>query len=209
MELMRDLPAKYFDLAIVDPPYGHGNHLIRKGNIRSNIASAGKEKPYDNSKPPNQSYFFELFRVSKNQIIFGANHFANTFNCAGPGWIVWDKETTGDFADCELAYTSFNVAVKRFRFMWNGMHQGSFGGDTRKNVKRIHPTQKPVQLYQWLLENFAEKGQNILDTHLGSGSSAIAAHYYGCDFIGCEIDKDYYLAAKERFEQETKQKDFF
>lgn len=209
MGYMRGLPDKAFDLAIVDPPYGHGNNLIRKGNTRSNMCSASKKKPYDNSQAPSTMYFEHLFRVSTNQIIFGANHFANKFFSSGPGWIVWDKETTGNFADCELAYTSFNVALKCFRFMWNGMHQGSFGGDTRKNVKRIHPTQKPVQLYSWILETFAKPGQKILDTHLGSGASAIAAHYYGCDFVGCELDEDYFHAAKLRIEQETKQIDMF
>lgn len=205
MEFMKSIPDQEFDLAIVDPPYGHGNNLIRKGNTRSHIVSATNINPYDNSRAPEPDYFAELKRVSKHQIIWGANHFADKFNAAGSAWIVWDKETTGDFSDCELAYSSFGTACRRFRYMWNGMHQGGFGGDTRKNVQRIHPTQKPVPLYSWLLDKFAEPGQRILDTHLGSGSSAIAAHYFGCDFVGCEIDEGYHNAATKRFHDETMQ----
>lgn len=205
MDYMRTLPDKSFDLAVVDPQYGHGNNLIRKGNTRSKIATGNSLKPFDNSKPPEPAYFEELKRVSKNQVIWGANHFANLFNSAGSAWLVWDKETTGDFSDCELAYSSFGTACRRFRYVWNGMHQGSFGGNTKLNVKRIHPSQKPVPLYTWILKNYAKPGQRILDTHLGSGSSAIAAHYFGCDFVGCEIDKDYYQAAWKRFQNETAQ----
>jgi len=205
MDYMSSVPDKCFDLAIVDPPYGHGNNLIRKGNTRSNIVSATNIDPYDNSQSPDPEYFIELERVSKNRIIWGANHFANKFNAAGSAWIVWDKETTGDFSDCELAYSSFGTACRRFRYMWNGMHQGGLGGDTRKNVKRIHPSQKPVPLYQWLLSKYAKPGQRILDTHLGSGSSAIAAHYFGCDFVGCEIYENYYRSAVQRLENETRQ----
>lgn len=205
MEYMRSLPDKAFDLAIVDPPYGHGNDLIRKGNTRSKIATADRFKQYDNSKPPDPEYFVELKRVSVNQIIWGANHFADRFNAAGSAWIVWDKETTGDFSDCELAYSSFGTACRRFRYMWNGMHQGGYGGNTKLNEKRIHPSQKPVKLYQWLLDKYAKPGQRVLDTHLGSGSSAIAAHYFGVDFVGCELDPDYHAAALKRFSEETVQ----
>jgi site-specific DNA-methyltransferase (adenine-specific) len=120
-------------------------------------------------------------------------------------WIVWDKENSGDFADCELAYTSFPTAVRMFKYRWNGMLQG----DMKNKETRIHPTQKPIKLYKWLLTNYAEPGQRILDTHLGSGSSAIAAHYFGVDFVGCELDEDYYKAAMERFERETAQVDMF
>jgi site-specific DNA-methyltransferase (adenine-specific) len=120
-------------------------------------------------------------------------------------WIVWDKLNTCNFADCELAYTSFKTAVRKFSFMWNGMMQG----DMKNKEIRIHPTQKPVQLYNWLLHNYAKPGQRILDTHLGSGSSAIAAHYFGVDFVGCELDKDYYKAAVERFALSTAQQTLF
>lgn len=205
MEYMKSQPDNAFDLAIVDPPYGHGNHLIVKGNTRSKIATGGRFKKFDNSRSPDKAFFQELARVSKNQIIWGANHFADKFNSSGSGWIVWDKHTTGDFADCELAYSSFGTACKKFDYMWNGKHQGSVGGNVRLNEHRIHPTQKPVKLYEWLLKHFADSTQRVLDTHLGSGSSAIAAHYFGCDFVGCEIDPDYHCAARERFDRETRQ----
>lgn len=121
-------------------------------------------------------------------------------------WIVWDKENGESyFADCELAYTSFTTAVRKFRFRWFGMLQG----DMKHKETRIHPTQKPVKLYEWLLTNYSSPGQRILDTHLGSGSSAIAAHYFGCDFVGCELDKDYYEASKKRFDDETSQQALF
>jgi len=209
MEYMRSVPDNYFDLAIADPPYGHGNNLIVKGSTRSKIATAGQFKPYDNSKSPDREYFIELTRVSKNQIIWGANHFAGKFDSSGSAWLVWDKHTTGDFSDCELAFSSFGTACRKFDYMWNGMHQGSAGGNVKLNEKRIHPTQKPVKLYQWILDNYAVPGQRILDTHLGSGSSAIAAHYFGIDFVGCELDTDYFNSAIERINLETSQADMF
>jgi len=121
-------------------------------------------------------------------------------------WVVWYKagqNPNSDFADCELAWGSFKRAVKYFRFDWTG-----FGAVNAKE-HRIHPTQKPVKLYEWLMHNYATNEMRILDTHLGSGSSAIAAHYFGCDFVGCEIDADYYAAAKARFDQETRQQAMF
>jgi site-specific DNA-methyltransferase (adenine-specific) len=122
------------------------------------------------------------------------------------GWIVWDKDNgTTKFSDCELAFSSFDVALRKFFYTWNGMLQG----DMKNKEVRIHPTQKPIKLYQWLLENYAKPGQKILDTHLGSGSSAIAAHYFGVDFVGTELDKDYYDAACKRFELATAQTTLF
>lgn len=209
MDYMKTCGDNEFSLAIVDPPYGHGNNLIVKGNTRSKIATAGQFKPYDNSKSPDPEYFIELMRVSKNQIIWGANHFAGKFDSSGSAWIVWDKHTTGDFSDCELAFSSFGTACRKFDYMWNGMHQGSAGGNVKLNEKRIHPTQKPVKLYDWLLRNYAKEGDNILDTHLGSGSSAIAAHYGGFEFTGLELCPDYHAAAKERFDRETAQHAMF
>ena len=205
MKYMKTCSDNAFDLAIVDPPYGHGNRLIVKGNTRSKIATAKDFKPFDNSKSPDREYFVELMRVSKNQIIWGANHFANKFDSSGSAWLVWDKHTSGDFSDCELAYSSFGAACRKFDYMWNGMHQGTAGGNVKLNEKRIHPTQKPVKLYQWLLKNYAIVNDKILDTHLGSGSSAIAAHYSGFDFVGCELDKYYFEAAQARIERETSQ----
>lgn len=140
----------------------------------------------------------------------GANHFAGNFNSSSSSWIVWDKDNgKSSFADAELAYTSFSTAVRIYKYLWNGMHQGSMGGDTRKNVTKINPTQKPVPLYEWILRNYAKSGQKILDTHLGSGSSAIAAHYLDFDFVGCELDEAQFKATEERFNNETKQKAMF
>lgn len=205
MDYMRGLPDKSFDLAIVDPPYGIGEDGAACHSInRIKNIKVHKTGGWDKEPPPS-SYFVELKRVSENQIIWGANHFADRLPCpASPAWIVWDKENgASDFADCELAYTSFSSAVRRFRFRWAGMLQG----DMLKKESRIHPTQKPVKLYQWLLANYAKPGDRILDTHLGSGSSAIAAHYGGFDFVGCELDEDYYRASCERFQRETAQID--
>lgn len=208
MEYMATLPDKSFDLAIVDPPYGIGvdkDFGKSAGQIKGGKTGFCQAKrtsfhytDWDRS-PPEPEYFAELERVSKNRIIWGANHMGNMppSSC----WLVWDKNTNGYFADAELAYTSFKTAVRKFEFTWNGLLQG----DMRDKEKRIHPTQKPRQLYRWILQQYAKAGQRILDTHLGSGSSAIAAHYFGCDFVGCEIDPDYYKAAVARFNQETKQ----
>ena len=208
MDYMATLPDKAFDLAIVDPPYGIGESGA-KNKTRGLLAVSADYKPYagEDISPPPASYFSELCRVSKNQIIWGANHFADRLPCAAsPAWIVWDKDNgQTDFADCELAYSSFQTAVRRLRFKWQGMLQG----DMKNKEIRIHPTQKPIKLYQWLLQNYAKPGQRILDTHLGSGSSAIAAHYFGVDFVGCELDEDYFNAAKKRFQMATAQTTLF
>lgn len=201
LEYMRDCADNSFDLAIVDPPYGIREDGHRENN-RSKLAMSTKfHKALWDQDRPTPKYFNELKRVSKNQIIWGGNHLCDLFNMQSPCWIVWDKDNSGNFADCELAYGSFDTTVRKFKFTWNGMLQG----DMKNKQKRIHPTQKPIQLYDWLLLNYAKPDQRILDTHLGSGSSAIAAHYFGCDFVGMEIDKDYYDAACERFDRETKQ----
>jgi len=207
MEYMSAQPDNSFDLAIVDPPYGIGTHAIKNNQNRTKLARAKNYKHYANDKSdrPGPEYFAELRRVSKNQIIWGANHLADLFDAAGSAWIVWNKQTTGAFADCELAYSSFPCSAKLYTYRWNGMLQGAHG-NKRKNEHRIHPSQKPVALYAWLLNTFADPGDRILDTHLGSGSSAIAAHYYDVDFVGCELDSDYYQATCARFDEETKQK---
>lgn len=194
MEYMAGCDDNSFDLAIVDPPYGIG----ADGGIGSNNKGIVKKysRKWDNTIPIHL-YFSELKRVSKNQIIWGVNY----FNYLSGGRIVWDKDRTGNFSDCELAYQSFSIGVKKYKYRWNGMIQG----DMKNKEHRIHPTQKPVALYNWLLRQYASKDQRILDTHLGSGSSAIAAHYFGCEFVGCEIDKDYYDAACKRFKEETRQ----
>lgn len=203
MNIMPKYEDNYFDLAIVDPPYGIKEDG-KSNHSRGLLAETTKFTPKDWDKDsPDKSYFDELFRVSKNQIIFGANHFISKIPYDSSCWVVWDKENGAtDFADCELAWTSFKTAVRKYKFMWHGMLQGNM----KNKQKRIHPTQKPIQLYSWLLENYAEPTNKILDTHLGSGSSAIACHYFGIEeFIGIEIDKEYYDMANKRIEKETRQ----
>ena len=196
MEYMAGLPDKAFDLAIVDPPYGiNVNHNM--GRRAGNKASEYKPAAWD-SEPPPVEYFVELQRVSVNQIVWGANHFMDRIGKPSPCWLVWDKLFSEDvsFASCELAYTSFPTVTKRFQY-------------SSARVGGIHPTQKPVALYEWLLTNYAKPGDRILDTHLGSGLSAIAAHNLGFDFVGMELDTDYYDAARKRFEAHKAQATLF
>ena len=195
MEAMAGMPDKAFDLAIVDPPYGIGEDGSNN-HTRGCLCEAKRypKKGWDN-QAPSVGYFKELGRVSLNQIIWGANHFIDRNPLSSSCWIVWDKVNYGnDFADCELAWTSFNSAVRKFTFQWNGMLQGNM----KAKETRIHPTQKPVALYRWLLDNYSRPGDRILDTHLGSGSIAIACHDLGFDLTGYEIDLDYYTAACDR-----------
>jgi site-specific DNA-methyltransferase (adenine-specific) len=198
MALMARYPDKRFDLAIVDPPYGIGQ-CGDKNYTRGCRATPKNYKPYygGDKYPPNKDFFNELFRVSKDQIIFGANHFIEQFSKNSSAWLVWDKEN-GNFssADCELAWTSFKSAVRIFRFRWNGMMQGNM----KDKEERIHPNQKPVALYKWILFRYAKPGDKILDTHLGSGSIAIACMDAGLDLTACETDKDYFEKAMERVE---------
>ena len=196
-------PDKHFDLAIVDPPYGIGESGD-KNSSRSCIATSKNYKAFhgDDLKPPDDDYFRELIRVSKNQIIWGSNHFISRIPYDSPCWIVWDKDNgLNDFADCELAWTSFKTAVRRIRYKWHGMLQ-----ENMKNKEhRIHPTQKPVALYKWLLTNYAKEGDLILDTHVGSASSLIACHDLGFDAVGFELDEDYYKASKQRLKDHMAQ----
>ena len=205
MEYLKTCKDNEFDLAIVDPPYGIGMAGGKIGGDNLGQAENYKNFHGDDLEPPAKDYFIELQRVSRNQIIWGANHFIQNIGLGSPCWIVWDKQKSGNFADCELAYTSFKTAVRKFTFQWNGMIQG----DMKNKEIRIHPTQKPVKLYNWLLKNYAKEGDKILDTHLGSASSAIAAHYGGFDFTGCELDEDYYIAACKRYMDETAQEALF
>lgn len=207
MEYMKTVPDKYFDLAIVDPPYGIDAANYKRGNTKHGNAAAFSKnyglREWDKCIP-NSDYFDELGRISKHQIVWGANHIGgfNGSSC----WIVWDKLTgENGYADCELAYTSFDTAVRKFSFRWQGMLQGNMA----EKEERIHPTQKPVQLYKWLLKNYAKEGDKILDTHLGSGSIAIACHDYKFDLVGCELDKDYYEAALKRFNNHKAQQVLF
>ena len=195
MEYMKSLPDNAFDLAIVDPPYGIGED---GGNFRGRKGGGHRilpKKNWDNNSP-NENYFLELKRISKNQIIWGANHFASKFNSSSSGWIYWNKMMGGDFSDGELAYTSFQKALKSFTFC-------------NKYHGKIHPTEKPVKLYEWLLTNYAKQGDKILDTHLGSGSHAIACNNLGFELTACELDKDYYEASIKRIQQATAQERLF
>lgn len=205
MEGMKQFPDKYFELAIVDPPYGG----VTQGGYMTNQMGGGVAKnrnDYNLSlwqcEKPSKVYFDELFRVSKNQIIWGGNYFSSMLpdsQC----WVIWDKvKPEGiSFADVEMAWTSFDLAARMFKFAWNGMLQG----DMKHKEYKIHPTQKPVALYKWLLKRYAKPGDKILDTHVGSASSLIACHDLGFKYVGFEIDEDYYSMAKKRLEQETAQ----
>ena len=198
---MKEYPDKFFDLAIVDPPYGIGASNYKRGGTQ-NGKSLSKCKVYDlknwDNQAPEISYFLELLRVSKNQIVWGANHFISRMPYDSSCWIVWDKDNgENNYADCELAWTSFDKAVRKYRFKWHGMLQENM----KAKEERFHPTQKPVRLYEWLLKNYASPGDKILDTHLGSGSSRIAAQKMGFDFYGFEIDPDYFEASEQRFKE--------
>ena len=190
MQYMASCEDNAFDLAIVDPPYGLGKKLTSGGTWAAKYTN--KDSDWD--IPPRPDYFSELKRISKNWIVWGGNYFTQ-YLPANRCFIVWLKpEMFGmhTMADCELALTSFDKNAKTISI-------------TKNSEMRIHPCQKPIKLYTWLLHNYAAPAQKIIDTHLGSGSSAIASHYFGCDFVGCEIDKDYYDKAIERFNLETKQ----
>lgn len=204
---MKEFPDKYFDLAIVDPPYGIGE-CGDKNYSMGKIAKAKNYKAFAGGdiKAPNKEYFDELIRVSKHQIIWGANHFISKIPYDSHCWIVWDKENAGnDFADCELAWTSFDTAVRRFKYRWNGMLQ-----ENMKNKEfRIHPTQKPVALYEWILNRYAKDGDIILDTHVGSASSLIACHNTQHKFVGFELDEHYYKLSLKRLNNETAQMSIF
>lgn len=197
MEYLATLPDKAFDLAIVDPPYG----INKDGQVKTTGGNGGRKahefKGWDGAIPQPE-YFSQLFRVSKNQIIWGANYMT-PFLPASMGWILWDKGQRINQSDGELAFTSFDRALRVFTLNRVALLlEGT-----------IHPTQKPVKLYEWLLTNYAKPGQRILDTHLGSGSSAIAAHNLGFEFVGMELDKDYYDAACARLNAHQAQQTLF
>lgn len=199
---MKEYPEKYFDLAIVDPPYGIGANKMTLGNGKRKIFRGNED--WD-KEPPSVEYFLELFRVSKNQIIWGANHFISRMPYDSSCWLVWDKGTgDNDFADCELAWASFNKTVRKYFKSWVGAN-----AKEKSEIDRIHPTQKPIELYRWILDKYASEGDKILDTHLGSGSSRIAAYRNGFDFVGFEIDKDYFEAQEKRFKTELMQPRLF
>ena len=205
MDLMARYPDNYFELAICDPPYGINASKGTWGSSNKGKVTNYGKKYWDNLAP-NVEYFIELKRVSKNVIIWGANHFIEKIpNSNSSCWIVWNKLNTGYFADCELAYTSFDYAVRKFEFRWNGMLQG----DMKNKETRIHPTQKPVALYKWILDKYAKEGDKILDTHLGSMGIAIACHDYGFELVGCELDKEYYDKGIQRVKNHIAQLKMF
>jgi site-specific DNA-methyltransferase (adenine-specific) len=212
MELMSRYPDKYFDLAIVDPPYGIGaskfiGTTYKKGTIKNKKGFGNNKlylkKDWDNAIP-DEKYFNELFRVSKNQIIWGGNYFPLPLV---KGWIFWHKKianaTTENYADGELAWTSINKTARYFKYDWVGL------GGINNGRKSEHPTQKPVALYKWLLDKYAKEGDKILDTHLGSGSIAIACHDFKFDLTACELDKEYFDKAMERINNHKSQLKLF
>ena len=207
MEYMKTLPDKFFDLAIVDPPYGIGmdGEIIAMSNNSSNKWKKAKgtgyiKKKWDSQKP-DKEYFDTLMICSKNQIVWGGNYFDLP---QSSGWIFWDKGTAEEMtlSPGELAWTSFNKSVNKISILWAGFRKVEI-------CKRIHPTQKPVKLYEWILTNYAKPGQTIFDSHMGSGSSAIACNNLGFEYIGCELDEDYYSAACERIEHHASQERLF
>ena len=193
MELLRQTPEKHFDLAIVDPPYGI-NVNINMGRRKRDKKSDYHKFAGNDSEIPTAEYFLELFRVSKNQIIWGGNYMIE-YIYSSPCWLLWDKGFSEEvtFAQYEMAWTSFKSSAKKYDF------------NSASNRNRIHPTQKPVKLYEWILMNYAKEGDKILDTHLGSGSIAIACHNLGFDLTACELDADYYNQALKRIKQHQSQ----
>ena len=201
MEFMKDVPDKFFNLAVVDPPYGIDiAEKLANGWVSKAGGTKFEAKDWD-KYTPTQEYWDELFRVSKNQIVWGGNYFMSKIKRDSPCWIFWDKNN-GDslFADGEMAWTSFDSPVRLAKIHWCG---SAAKHETGQN--KIHPTQKPIKLYEWLLMKYAKPNDLILDTHVGSGSSRIAAHKAGLTFIGCEIDQKYYEAQEARFKNFTAQ----
>ena len=192
MELMSRYPDKYFDLAIVDPPYGYGNKETKILNFRQN------EQHREWNVAPSQEYFNELFRVSKHQIIWGGNYFPLPLN---NNWLIWDKLNPNlSFSEAELGWCSINKNIRIFK-RYSAMED--------EDGKKQHPTQKPIKLYKWILDKYAKEGDKILDTHLGSGSIAIACHDYGFDLTACELDKEYFDKAMERINNHKSQTKLF
>lgn len=213
MQYMASCQDNQFDLANVDPPYFDGPNKL--GYFGSRVSTDGIHRPsYKKTKNwdvPTQEYFDELLRISKNQIIWGINYY--DIHNIGPGRIIWDKcNSSSSFSDCEIAYTSLHDSVRLFPFMWNGMLQGvseglgrTMQGNKKLNEKRIHPTQKPVALYRWTLDNYAKRGDRILDTHSGSFSHAVACKEKGFSGVFCEIDHDHFRDGRSRVDKTKRQ----
>ena len=208
MELMARYPDNHFDLAIVDPPYGIGFGKFNRTNKTSDGTRVKADK-YKNSDwdegIPNDEYFKELQRVSVNQIVWGGNYFPQLWVNGCKGFIFWHKgNPVPNFADGELAWTSFNKVAKQIDYRYYGNLEGNTSASTKH-----HPTQKPIQLYEWLLDNYGKEGNRILDTHLGSGSIAIACHNRGFELTACELDKEYFEASIKRINQQIAQQRLF
>lgn len=208
MELMKNTPDKYYDLAIVDPPYGINADVKNSTNKKQSKKSASNSKKYGEQKwdtdVPTKEYFIELFRVSKEQIIWGVNYYP--FDFLAGGRIYWDKcVTMPTYSDGELAYCSLLNSIKSVKIAWHGMIQH----DMKNKEARIHPTQKPIALYKWILSKYAKKGDKILDTHFGSGSHGIACYDLLFDLDACELDADYFNASVERIKTHAKQQNLF
>ena len=215
MDGMKEFPDKFFDLAIVDPPYFSGPD--KRGFYGRKTSPIGVQRVYEKSEEwevPGPGYFKELERVSKQQIIFGCNYFDWHFPA---GRIVWDKcNEKNSFSDCEIASCSLHNSVRLFRYMWNGMMQGKSieegwiqQGNKKLNEQRIHPTQKPVNLYRWIVRKYIKPGWKVLDTHVGSASSLIAYYEAGIQYVGFEKDKRMYEKARKRLEAEQAQLNIF
>ena len=202
MDLLKRTPDNYYELSIVDPPYGIDANL-KRGDTGKNKHI--KQKDYHvgdwDFEIPSKEYFTELKRVSKNQIIWGGNYFLDYLNNTSC-MIVWDKVNgTNSYADCELAWTSFNTSVRKFEWRWHGFLQQNMAN----KQDRIHPTEKPIALYEWILMNYAKEGDKILDTHRGSASLDIACHNLGFDLVTCELDTDYFNDGNKRLKQHQNQ----
>ena len=212
LEEMKKMPDKLVDLVLTDPPYGI--NIASNGQIGGNkpFGSKGSKdrgtklcgltrygKQTWDKKIPSKEIFDEIYRVSKNQIIFGGNYMVeHLYN--SPCWIVWDKDNSGNFADCELAWTSFKTAVRKIKYRWNGMLQGNM----QEKEKRCHPTQKPAPVMRWILRNYSIKNNLILDPFMGSGTTGVACKEEDRDFIGIEINKEYYEIAEKRLKNTQK-----
>jgi len=203
---MKRYPDKYFDLAVVDPPYGIKQPAFRKESKNKAAIPKNYNNAVYNQTAPDKQYFDELFRISKNQIIWGGNYY-NDFLSPGNKWIFWDKQTEQtQWGDGELAYTSFAGAITKYTFAWNGMIQGNM----KHKEDRIHPTQKPVALYDWIYSQYLPLGGKVIDTHLGSGSNRIAANRAGnVEFVGFEIDSEYFSAQELRYKNFVAQQRLF
>lgn len=193
---MKQIPDKYFDLCLTDPPYGLGNNITYRKNQGGKRAKSQDYGKYTwNNKIPSKEIFNEIFRISKNQIIFGANHFIENMPINSSCWLVWDKENPfSTFANCELAWTSFKTAVRKYSYMWNGMIQA----DMRNKEIRVHPTQKPVKLFTAILQDYANTGNKIFDPFMGSGTTALAASALNLEWCGCELEEEYMKKANKR-----------